>query len=52
MGKCPVFPTRHSGKVVGIPNSIDNSVLEETVRGVLKKLVSKLTNGMFKPVIA
>ena len=43
---------RNTMYVFGIPNSIDNNVLEETVRGVFKKIGDEITSGMFKPVIA
>ena len=42
---------RDTPEIVGVPSSIDKSVLEETVHRIFKRLVSKLTNGMFKPVI-
>ena len=42
---------RDTPEIVGVSSSIDKSVLEETVHRIFKRLVSKLTNGMFKPVI-
>ena len=42
---------RDTLKIIGVPNSVDNSVVEETVRDVFKKLVLKLTCGMLNPVV-
>ena len=38
--------------IVGVSGSLDNSVLEETVCGIFKKISVELTNGMSNPVIA
>ena len=43
---------RDTLKIVGIPNSVGNSVLQKQWEMSLKRLVLKLMNGMFKPVIA
>ena len=45
------YTRRDTPEIVGVPSSIDKSVLEETVHRIFKRLVSKLTNGMFKTVI-
>ena len=45
------YTRRDTPEIVGVPSSIDKSVLEETVHRIFKRLVLKLTNGMFKPVI-
>ena len=45
------YSRRDTLEIVGIPNSAGNSVLEETVPAVFKRLLSKLTNEMFKPAI-
>ena len=46
------YSRRDTREIVGIPNSIDNSVLEETVRGVFKKIGVEIDEGMFQPAIA
>ena len=45
------YTRRDTPEIAEVPSSIDKSVLEETVHRIFKRLVSKLTNGMFKPVI-
>ena len=45
------YSRRDTLKIIGILKSIGNSVLEETVHRVFKRIGVELTNGMFKPDI-
>ena len=42
------YSRRYTLEIVGIPNSIDNSVLEETVRGVFKKISVEIDERDFQ----
>ena len=46
------YSWKNTLEIAGIPNSVDNSVLVETMCSVFKKIGVNLKNGMFKSVVA